>query len=502
MHYGLADDVIDKICTVFRQYKQIDKAVLYGSRAKGNYKHGSDIDLTLFGDKLNYKLLMDVFDDLDELLLPYSIDLSVYEDISNDKLKEHINRVGVVFYERIIRQGWEVKKLEDVCSLFADGDWVESKDQSLSGIRLIQTGNVGIGVFRDKIDKARYISEEKFKQLKCTEIFEGDCLISRLPDPVGRACIVPNMNERMITVVDCSIIRFQQNKILNKWFLFYSLSNMYQQQINSQISGATRQRISRKNLGQIGVPIPPLAEQQQIVAVLDKTFSAIAKAKINAGQNLKNAKEIFESYLQNIFENRGNDWGEKTLGEITSILGDGLHGTPRYTENGECYFINGNNLINDNIVFKENTKQVSALEYKKHKKNLNDRTILVSINGTLGNVAFYNNQKIILGKSVCYFNLLDNFDKYFIRYILISPCFLNYAFSEATGATIKNVSLKTMRGFKVSFPPLHEQQKIVQQLDTLSAETKRLETMYQQKINNLEELKKSILNKAFNGELV
>jgi type I restriction enzyme S subunit len=81
--------------------------------------------------------------------------------------------------------------LADVCKVFADGDWVESKDQSPGGIRLVQTGNVGEGVFKDRGEKARYISEGTFGRLRCTEIFEGDCLISRLPDPVGRSCLLP-----------------------------------------------------------------------------------------------------------------------------------------------------------------------------------------------------------------------------------------------------------------------------------------------------------------------
>ena len=141
------------------------------------------------------------------------------------------------------------------------------------------------------------------------------------------------------------------------------------------------------------------------------------KARKNAENNLSNSKELFRSYLESVFINPEKDWDEKTLKEITTILGDGLHGTPKYTINGEYYFINGNNLDNGKVLLKENTKRVSVLEYEKHKKELNDRTILVSINGTLGNVAFYNNEKIILGKSACYFNLINSVDKNFIRYI-------------------------------------------------------------------------------------
>ena len=395
---------------------------------------------------------------------------------------------------------WKRMLLKDVCEVFSDGDWIESKDQSIEGIRLVQTGNIGFGFFKDKEDKSRFISNETFQRLKCTEIFAGDLLVSRLPDPVGKSCIIPEINSRMITGVDCTILR--PKDFLNSNFLcYYQMSQNYLKDVNKGISGSTRQRISRKNLGLIEIPFPPLPEQQRIVAILDDAFSKIEKAKANTEQNLKNAKELFESYLQGVFESKGDDWEEKTLKELTSHLGDGLHGTPKYTLEGDYYFINGNNLSDGVIEFKSSTKRVSYEEYNKHKKNLTDRTILVSINGTLGNVAFYNNEKIILGKSACYFNMKEGTDKNYIKYVLSSPYFLKYAHKEATGATIKNVSLKTMREFIVPLPSLTQQQVIVQKLDALSDETKKLEAIYQQKTKDLEELKKSVLQKAFSGEL-
>jgi type I restriction enzyme S subunit len=234
---------------------------------------------------------------------------------------------------------------------------------------------------------------------------------------------------------------------------------------------------------------------------LDEAFATIDKAKVNAEQNLKNARNLFASYLQAVFENTGRHWTKKMLVEITSHLGDGLHGTPKYEENGDYYFINGNNLNDGKIQYKESTKRVAVSEFNKHQKKLTDRTVLVSINGTLGNVAFYNNEKIILGKSACYFNLHENVDKYFIKYVILSPYFLNYVHSEATGATIKNVSLKTMREFKVPLPTLSEQKTIVHNLDALKVETQKLENIYQTKLESLAELKRSILQKAFSGEL-
>jgi len=267
------------------------------------------------------------------------------------------------------------------------------------------------------------------------------------------------------------------------------------------VTGMAQPKLNQGMLNKISIPLPALPEQQNIVSILDEAFAAIAKAKANAEQNLKNVKELFESYLKGVFEKKGEGWEEKTIKELTTLLGDGLHGTPKYTIKGDYYFINGNNLTDGIIEFKESTKRVSIDEYHKYKKNLTGRTVLVSINGTLGNIAFYNNEKVILGKSACYFNLKESVDKFFIKYVISSPYFLKYAHKEATGATIKNVSLKTMREFKVPLPSLAEQQTIVSKLDALSAETKRLEGIYKQKIEDLEELKKSVLQKAFRGEL-
>jgi type I restriction enzyme S subunit len=163
----------------------------------------------------------------------------------------------------------------------------------------------------------------------------------------------------------------------------------------------------------------------------------------------------------------GSDWEEVQLQDVVSKLGDGLHGTPKYSENGEYYFINGNNLENGQIVFKEKTKKVDYTQYLKYKKELNERTLLVSINGTIGNVAYYNDEKVVLGKSACYFNLKDDIDKGYVRYVLSGHYFQSYINAFATGTTIKNVSLKSMREFSFPLPPLPKQKAIAHILGSL-----------------------------------
>lgn len=219
-----------------------------------------------------------------------------------------------------MREDWDFKPLSDLCEVFTDGDWVESKDQSPQGIRLVQTGNIGEGIFKNRSEKARYISSETFDHLRCTEIIQGDCLVSRLPDPVGRACVLPATGERMITAVDCTIIRFKKEILIPQYFVYYSQSPEYLLAVASECTGTTRNRISRNNLGLTPIPVPPLPEQQRIVALLDEAFAGLATAKANAERNLQNARAVFERHLQSVFCQYGEGWEEKVLGNVCTLL--------------------------------------------------------------------------------------------------------------------------------------------------------------------------------------
>lgn len=164
-----------------------------------------------------------------------------------------------------------------------------------------------------------------------------------------------------------------------------------------------------------------------------------------------------------------SEWKEVRLSEVTSILGDGIHGTPVYSEQGDYYFINGNNLCEGRIVLKPDTKRVSEEEYHKHKKELNSRTLLFSINGTVGNVAKYNGEPCILGKSACYFNVINTVDKDFIYYVISSPSFVKSMSNLANGTTIKNVSLKQMRDKTFLLPSFETQRSIASILSSLDS---------------------------------
>ena len=290
--------------------------------------------------------------------------------------------------------------------------------------------------------------------------------------------------------------------------------------INSVTYGVKMPRVGTETMCNLLVPLPPLAEQKRIVAKIEELLPYIDRYE-KAWSKLEDFNKRFPGDMQKsvlqmaiqgkLVEQRPEEgtgeelyrqiqvekqrlikegkikkekplpeisddeipfdipesWKWVRLKNIVSVLSDGIHGTPIYDESGKYYFINGNNLMKGRIIIKNDTKKVSESEYQKHKKPLDENSILVSINGTIGNYAFYDGEPVILGKSACYLSVMNGIYKQFVCYLINSDFFLKYASNEATQTTIKNVSLKSMRMFPVPLPPLAEQKRIVQKLEEI-----------------------------------
>ncbi len=209
-------------------------------------------------------------------------------------------------------------KLKECCTLLVDGNWIESKDQSESGIRLVQTGNIGNGEYLEKENRAKYISEDTFNRLKCTEIFPGDILVSRLPDPVGRACLIPEKEERMITAVDCSILRVNESKINKRYLLHFLKSSGYYQQISEKLVGTTRLRISRKNLEQVKIKVPDKSTQEMVAIVIDMLENIIELRK----QELRLLDDLIKARFVEMFgdpEFNTKAWPTQLLDKLCNV---------------------------------------------------------------------------------------------------------------------------------------------------------------------------------------
>ena len=192
---------------------------------------------------------------------------------------------------------WEQRKLSALCDKFTDGDWIESKDQSDSGVRLVQTGNVGVAEYLDKPNNRKWISDDTFARLHCEEVLPGDILISRLPEPAGRACIMPVLGTKMITVVDCTIAKTTPD-VSNKFLVQYLSSQAYFDAVNTCLAGGTRQRISRSNLAEFAVPIPSDKAEQEAVGSFFGNLDTLITLHQRKLEKLKNIKK---SMLEKMF---------------------------------------------------------------------------------------------------------------------------------------------------------------------------------------------------------
>jgi len=390
---------------------------------------------------------------------------------------------------------WKKIKIKDICKVFNDGNWIESKDQSIQGIRLIQTGNIKLGIFSERKDKARYISEKTFKRLNCREVFAGDILISRLPEPVGRACIIPELSERAITAVDCTIIRVKEN-CLPIYLNYFFQSSQYFLDINNHVTGATRQRISRKNLGEIFIPLPPLVEQEHIIAQLDKIFLEINKKDELIKQNIKNAEKLKIEFVSKILDKLDKS-DLKKLSSVCDLTRGPFGGSltkAMFVKDGYAVF-EQKHAIRDNF---ETIKYfISEKKFNEMKRfELKSGDLLMSCSGTLGKIAVVpkNIKKGIINQALL--KITPNakiISKEYLKLVISSEYFQKILSSFSQGAAQTNVpSVKILKNILIPVPKIDEQIKILDKISII--ENLKLDNLYKERKKLTKYLKFSIIN--------
>lgn len=231
--------------------------------------------------------------------------------------------------------------------------------------------------------------------------------------------------------------------------------------VGGMVNGATRQKLTQAAMRQMLIPKRSIEDQQYIVKLLRKvvTIKEERKQQLEELDNLIKARFV-ELFGNPIINEKG--WNTAELNSVCDGIGDGLHGTPEYDESGDYPFINGNNLMNGIIEITPATKMVNEETYRKHFIELTDNAILLSINGTLGKLAFYNGEAVMLGKSACYCNLKPEINREFVYGVMKTDAFMGFLESNATASTIKNVGLKAIRGFRLILPPEELQTEFVE----------------------------------------
>jgi type I restriction enzyme S subunit len=250
------------------------------------------------------------------------------------------------------------------------------------------------------------------------------------------------------------------------------------------------------------IPVPPLAEQQRIVGILDIAFERIATAKANSEKNFKNARDIFESHLQSVFTHRGRGWKQKTLEEISTMFGRGKSKhRPRNASHlygGKYPFVQTGDIRNANHIITEYSQTYSEAGLAQSKL-WPKGTICITIAANIAETA-------ILGFDACFPDSVigvvanpSEADVDFIEYLLQS--FKVRIQAMGKGSAQANINMGTFENERFPFPPVSEQKRIVATLDELDEETQRLGSVYERKLAALETLKKSLLHQAFSGNL-
>lgn len=274
---------------------------------------------------------------------------------------------------------------------------------------------------------------------------------------------------------------------VHKRYLFYQLMPILKR-IENRTAFVTVKHLSAKELNKIELSLPDFPRQQRIADTLDKVSEGIGLCRKMLGKLDLMVKAKFGEMFGDPVSNE-REWNVETLNDVCTEIGDGLHGTPEYDDNGEYPFINGNNLINGAIEITPATKKVNAEIYKKHYIDISANALLLSINGTLGKLAFYNGEKVMLGKSACYCNFKPEINRAFVYGVMKTEAFAGFLEKSATASTIKNVGLKAIRGYKLIMPP----QALQMQFIEFSNQVDKSKLAVKQSLEKLETLKKSLM---------
>ncbi len=403
-----------------------------------------------------------------------------------------------------MKQSWKKVKLPEVV-FFQEGPGLRKFQYTEEGIPFLNIRTL----VNDRIDKTLcgHITEKEVnKKYKHFLLDEGDIICST-SGTIGKLAIV--QKEDLPVMLNTSVIRFREmdpSIVFKKFIYYYLKSDLFLFQAKDAAKGQAQVNFGPSHLKKFDFVLPPLREQQRIVSILDEAFAAIAKAKSNAEQNLKNAKELFESNLQGIFEN-GN-WEQKTLKEITTKIGSGA--TPRGGQ--ESYKSEGTSLVRSMNVhdweFRE--RNLAFIDDKQAKElngvTLEENDVLLNITGASVARCCVFPKEYLPARVNQHVSIIrpkkEEVDAKFLNLLLTSKPYKDQLlFTGEQGATRQAITKAQIESFKIFIPSLNEQKAIVCKLDSIRDETLKLEVVYEQKIKNFEELKKSILQKAFAGEL-
>ncbi|EPA1906804.1 restriction endonuclease subunit S [Campylobacter coli] len=406
-------------------------------------------------------------------------------------------------------QGWEVKKLEEIANIkggkrLPKGENLLDNNTKFTYIRVADFQDNGT----INLQNIKFINENTYNVLKNYKIYDDNLYIS-IAGTIGKSGIIPKELNGAILTENAVKLEYIQNNISNKFMYFFTLSNIFKTQIQTSTKIVAQPKLAITRLKQIQIPLPPLKEQERIVGILDESFAKIDESIKILEQDLLNLDELMQSALQKAFNPLKDNakenyklpqgWEWKSLGEIGEII----TGTTPSKNNPNFY---GNEYplfkpsdLNGDMIIKYASDNLSKLGFD-NARNLPKDTILVVCIGAIGKVGLSGvngscNQQInaIIPNSA--------FTSKYLFFVCLSNYFQTILKKNASQTTLPIINKTEFSKLQIPLPPIKEQEQIAKHLDFVFEKTKALKELYTKELKDYEELKQSLLNKAFKGEL-
>ena len=394
-----------------------------------------------------------------------------------------------------MKEGWEIKKLGEICSI-TDGSHNPPKGVEYSDYRMLSSQNVQNGYL--DMDKVRYLSEEDFRnENKRTQAKKGDVLLT-IVGTIGRTCVLNGYEENITFQRSVAILSPKSG--IDSHFIMYNLLSL-NSFLNKEANGAAQKGIYLKQLAKVPIGLPPMSEQQRIVDILDAEFEKIDRLRSNAELNLRHAKDLFQAALKEVFAVQER-CPSMTIEQTCSFQNGFAFKSTTFTTSGEP-ILRISDIQNDVVV----DNSVVYFNPKSYKEDLSrfkvypDDILIAMSGGTTGKIGinrtgktFYLNQRVGVFREK-----KDVLNHMYLFYYLHTKS--DESLKIAAGAAQPNLSTQQIKGFVLPVPSLPEQQTIVKMLDDLNAKCKILQDNYTKTITLCDDLKQSLLRKAFHGEL-
>lgn len=408
-----------------------------------------------------------------------------------DKKDKHVYPISKAPFS--IPTDWVWSYLSDI-SIIQEGPGIRKHQYANEGVQFLTVTNILEGSV-DLEKSKKYISDDEYEnKYSHFSINRGDIVTACSGGSWGKSAIF-DIDYKIILNTSTLRLRFFDDLGCNKYLYYLTKTDFFKNSLSSYSTGQ-QPNYGYHHYSRIPIPLPSHSEQKRIVSIVERAFEAIDKAKANAEQNLKNSKELFESYLQGVFENKGENWEEKTLGQLGKVSMCKRILKKQTSTTGDIPFYKiGTFGKSPNAYISKEVYEEFRSKYSFPKKG----DILLSASGTIGRRVVYDDKPgYFQDSNIVWIANTEEFVINAFLYFFYEICDWN----PSKGATISRLYNDDLRKIKISYPiNKSEQEMIVKTFEEVGAFSKKLEANYIQKISGLAELKKSVLQKAFTGEL-